>query len=62
MTVSLLAYGQITSNWNRNKTITSRTNQLFEGADIPLKQVFITHQKPQQSAQAQKVALIDIHI
>lgn len=35
---------------------------LFDEALIPLKQAFIAHQKPTASSQAQKVALIDIHI
>ncbi len=34
----------------------------FQQAAIPLKQVFITQQKPENHPQAQKVALIDLHV
>lgn len=57
------------SLWADNAQLTSllenRMPLLEEGfrqAGIPLKQLFITQQKPQSHPEAQKVALIDLHV
>lgn len=57
------------SLWAENSELTERLRkdlprlqEGFQQAAIPLKQIFITQQKPESHPLAQKVALIDLHV